>query len=37
VAIIGGLLATPIAPVAKDLASSIAAGTDVIQALRKKP
>jgi hypothetical protein len=35
--LIVGLLATPIAPVAKDLASAIAAGTDVAQKLPKLP
>lgn len=34
-AILAGALATPIAPVAKDLTSAIAAGTDVVQKLSK--
>jgi hypothetical protein len=34
-AMLAGALATPIAPIAKDLSSAIAAGTDVVQKLRK--
>jgi hypothetical protein len=34
-AFIGGLLATPLAPVAKDLASAIQAGTKVVQSIKK--
>jgi hypothetical protein len=34
-AVLAGALATPIAPIAKDLTSAIAAGTDVVQKLSK--
>lgn len=36
-AVLAGLLATPLAPVAKDLASAIQAGTDVVQKLPNRP